>query len=777
MRRHADRHATPGSPERTPEPRVHESKTFVVDRSGDPQNLTFGNPDRHAVPRYSRFGSGNVVGILDGRKLDRYKSSEKGVVLSLRRDYLQNAQETAALWKSALQQSQELSIRPQNNGDLDIESEADFVFLTVPRPIKRRRRNDGSSVDVSSSEEDTYHYRSTEGKSKGGNGPADRDLQFSADKSSPENEDDHYHSFNDSMRQKRALLSQQVDEKREDAGAWLELIDHQDRITGFGKDSSKNGLTNAERISNADIKTSIYEKALDNVKNPQGQEALLLGLMHEASSVWDDQKLSLKWKSVLRQNPGFLRLWITFLDFRQTDFSSFKFEHVQNVYLECLGILSEARLENAYAIEENNKLYEIQIYILLRLTLLMREAGFTEHAVSVWQALLEFEYFRPTHLRLHGHNANGPSQRDVVSAFEDFWDSEVPRIGEDGADGWASFCQKRGDPPEPKTDATDEVVDVSDLFATWEVSERSRTMLSRQPARAIDEVEEDDPYRVILFSDIQPYLLEAPTSTSAEILVQGFLAFCHLPPFRSDIASSTRDWFRDEFLRNEMMRSSATAPKPHAASDTDGIQQEHRQRDSPFGFHSPDYQVASDTMFAAAGSWFSIFDAWKNECDEDRGPVKLAWVLHALKSLVDASVGSDDLSQYFLALELGVSPSTVKKTVKNLLKSRPSSLLLYNAYALTEYRQGRSSKGENVIITAINMSKQLDEVAKRDSILLWRTWLWELLSTDKTQEAFRRLLGFTDESIPAEIDMTVGHETNLALVLRTERVRSIHIRI
>ena len=152
----------------------------------------------------------------------------------------------------------------------------------------------------------------------------------------------------------------------------------------------------------------------------------------------------------------------------------------------------------------------------------------------------------------------------------------------------------------------------------------------------------------------------------------------------------------------------------------------------------------------------------------------MAFALRSLKSLISPDAGGEAVALYVLALELRTSPGTVRKTAKNILRKRPFSIRLYDAYALIEYRLAGTKKGEGIITTSINMSKRLDEVSQRGSILLWRTWIWETLSANSVQEALVRLSAIGDEEIQVPFpEIHLQHDLGLAepaLLLRTEKV-------
>lgn len=758
--------------------RLQNPELFVVDKIGDPKNLIFGALDRYATPQYFRFGVGSVIGSPSDQKIDRTSSSETVLVLSDGRHGLSKKDRYLSS-KLDLRGARTERVKPATDENLEIYNQTDFIFLAAPTSLKKRRLNVASGED-STSESESTHYRSIAGKAKSRNESADQDYvcdnytSHTSGNESPESQ-----QLKDNVQKKKVQLSRQVDIDPANCDAWLELISYQDRLMGLGQGLLKISFTDAERKSNADVKISMYEKALAQVKDPRARETLLLGMMNEASKVWKGQKLSIQWKSIVQENPGYLRLWTRYLDFKQTSFSEFRYEEAQRIYLDCLETLQQARTKNVSSMAEQQTLYEIQIYIVMRMTLFIRESGFSEHAVAAWQALLEYQFFRPIHFESDEHRAGSSSHQETLSSFEEFWDSEVPRIGEDGAAGWANICAKQGEALGPRADAVDQLGQIENSLASWITAERTHGISSRQPARTIDDFEENDPYRVILFSDIQPFLVDSPSAADRQRLLEAFLAFSNLPPYQRQYSNCcAENWWRDGFIRNEMLYSDPRALFPLRAVDSAQV---HRDKkissqqslpgDSPFGSPMPYYKVGSENLFASPGSWFSAFNTWQNEYAEDHGPVETIWVLRVLKTLTTIGIGGDELAEYYLALELHRSPGTVKKTARGMLKRRPASLFLYNAYALIEYRTGNSNQGEKVLITSINMSRDLDPVAQRESILLWRTLLWELLCVGKSEEAFNRLLAFGERSIQlSSSDELQKQPANPSSVLRTESV-------
>ena len=771
---------------------------LLVDKVGDPKNLIYGALDRHAIPNYFRSGAGSVVGSTPGNKIDRYASSEKAVVLSANRHGLPSKREKNSFSQLTKTGTRKLRIRSDKDHyhEIDVDVAADFVPLRPACDKKSMRRGDGSTSDSSESSNGTVgHYRSIDGKAKAINGPDDKDLLYGSDTSISDYKGARRDYVDEPKKRKRIELVRKTEADPTNGGAWLDLIKHQDVMLGIGPDHLESKLTNAEIQSNADVKISIYEKAIERVLDPNVREKLLMDLIDEGSKVWETSKLSSKWRLWLRTYPEYLGLWIKYLDYTQTTFSSFNYEEVRTVYDECLQVLQRARTREPAAIAENDTLYENQVYVLVRMMVFMREAGFTENAIAAWQAILEWQMFKPSRFQSRECAMGGSKVPEALSAFEYFWESEVPRIGETGAEGWASFMANNGNPPQPCKDYEHLPEGGTQVFDQWAKWERYKSWKSRVVARTIDEVEESDPYRVILFSDVRGFLIDPPESSSGlALLFQALLIFCHLTPFSTEHANDcTRLWWRDPFLRNDVLHqlhNTFSVWRVQNAGDAedglgpDGVAKDlplnMSHQNDPFSFPMPDCRSSLESLFAAPGTWFSAFSAWHHQYVEDHGPIKIAWIRRILEAIVLYTPNEEYLVEYYLAFELNVSPETVKRTAKGLIKRRPDSLRLYNAYALIEYRLGNASGAENVMSTAINMGRGLLEAERRNAVLLWHTWVWELLSSGQTSQALRRLMSYSEEIVNVNLPEPredAAHESSMtspSLLLRTQSVRLSH---
>ena len=762
---------------------ANTSHLFAVDRKGDAQIPIFGTLHKYAIPPYYRFGHRRVVGLSNHHAIGGAISDQRTLVLTHTRQQVPSRVNRQAIWKHSQSNAPVVTIRPQRSiTPTSHDIIPDYIPLDSIEPI--RADHESSLRSPESSDEDGNHYevKGTTTTRK----DLDRRDRNNIDVAIPEHEDVEFAVAHVEAQQRRSELSRKVDKDPANAMAWLDLIAYQGSSSHNDSSSGRNNLTEAQSRSNAEVKLSIYQKALKSVVDPQGREALLLGEMEEGSQVWSLGISSSRWQGTIHSSPRSGRLWSRYLGFKQTSFASFRSEDVRSVYYECFNHLRYGDETMKCTFKKSEEPCAYQIYIFLRATLFLRDSGFVESAIAAWQAFLEHTFFNPGFLRDVERRDSDLHTHKVPSNFEDFWDSEVPRIGEEGWVSWASYSQGQSNVPTHKSANMEGLDQTQELWPSWVQSENKQNLVAREPARTIDDAVEDDPYRVILYSDIQPFLLETAPDMNISIILDAILAFCHLPPLSVDVASgSTKFWWRDGYVQHPVpfttsktKRSyrhhpdSSDPPLHKSGPAVDKYYDDTTSRSNPFDLPILDYQLSSDTLMSASGAWFSAFDVWLLQYKDDKGPVKKAWVLQLLKSLVFAGIGGPQFAEYVLALELQVHPGGAKATAKSLLRKQSSNLLLYNAYALIECRLGNFEKGEGAMVAAINLSRKLDATMSSTSILLWRNWAWELLWRGKNTEALVRLCqygGEDDLSTVQSRGAAEGQEIRPALVLRATR--------
>lgn len=700
-----------------PEESSPDTNLFVIDKIGDLKNLQFGSLDRYSLPPYSRRGAGEVIGSAKGQRIDHHASSEKGLVLSSK-DSLRSTRYT--LRSRNVQWPHKHRLIKKDDGGKIGHSTQDYIALKAAKSESYgTNANDDPALACGGlmAHTNTFGPNTVWEKYESGG---------SQDELSSEDDDNSKESGNaTSLLRKSRELNKSVESDPKNGNLWLELVRHQDVSL-----SSK--PTAAERESIADIKISLIEKALGKVEDPHLRQKLLLQKMQEARKIWSSRSLMSEWKALLKDNPQSPLLWSAYLDFRLSDFPSFKCEEFQSVCRDCLATLHAASLK-APNISEKARIYDIQLFVLLRTTTCMRESGFREHAIAIWQANLEYAYFDPSRFKHLELTANASLDQEKISAFEGFWESEVPRFGEEGAEGWYSYLLQEKGPPEAKKESLDQQAADGDAFSAWISLEVASSRSYHLPARTLDETPENDPFRVILFSDIKPYLIQASYPNSHTSLLNAFLIFCGLPKRVGEIVPEL-----------ELAQSLAFQ---HLASVEDGQQDTSPKKleGHSDNFPSPNqFQVDTANFFGLSGSWFAAFDMSLVLESQD-------WILRALNSIAQLSDQGDDIVEYVVAFQASQSLELAKKTVRRFLKTQSSSMRLYNAYALIEFKLGNGNKGEHAIISALDMCRNLPANVRNDRILLWHTWIWDLVPRGETAKAASRISRFGNTVQPLDI--------------------------
>jgi hypothetical protein len=591
-----------------PAPKPDEpAEVFIEDWRGDAQNLIYGSIHRYSVPPFHRIGAGSVLGALKNTRIDRTFADDKAIVLSDRRDEAKAQREKYVFARNEKKAERLLRIRPDEN--TSAVDNLDFIALQISKPRKRARLSSHSSH---SSQEDEHHYRSIEGKAKTSKEILDNDLEWATESDSSDPQSGRTIKFDEALRKRNIELSRRVDEHPREVDAWVALIEHQDNLLGWA-DGGHRKVTAAEKRSTADIKIHLYEKALAKA-NPslQDRERLLVGMMTDGAKVWDFKTQSERWEQISQDNLDSVLLWKQYLDFRQSSFVTFRYEEVKDIYIKRIKLLKDTIKGAKTSDTENLMLYEHLIYTVLRATLFIREAGYSELALAIWQALFELNLFNPPEPTSHNTR---------LLQFQEFWDSEVLRIGEEGALGWRNF-NIDVEAPEGKTDE-----DISSghlnrdgIFDGWAYSEQAKATASREPARTMDDTTENDPYRLIMWLDIESFIFDlcscsAPRRMS-QLLLDGFLVFCRLPPMPTSDHLPSREWWTDSFARGELLDCTKSWIRDHFARKAASDRQIHEDSDiaedtNPLDWPLPYFAGSADTLFPS-NYLAKYFVPWRN---------------------------------------------------------------------------------------------------------------------------------------------------------------------
>ncbi|KAJ6114357.1 hypothetical protein N7486_000135 [Penicillium sp. IBT 16267x] len=695
------------------DPYNDSSPEFFLDSKGDRDILAYGTENRWSVSRYRRFGGGFVLGLDRTHRIDRDQSH--GDQIALRpcafADSSARGGEDHLSSKPHRLPLPEYHIRGSAASALEIDDDfvlidgedrgkphpcpVDNIDLRKQVPMSRRMLIAGSLPDPS-------------------------EIAQTIEQIDLETE----------RKTRNAILWKTVEDNPQDVGAWLKFIDHQDVLI-LGSRDDHHCLTHDERTSLADLKLSLHEKALKKATESPHRDRLLLGRLQAGAQLWDSERLLAQWKKTLLEHPEFISLWVKFLDYCQTDSPDFTFGKCVATYEEYLRHVSSL-------IPLRPNMVQVLVYIFLRLTLLFREAGYSEIAVGLWQAILEFCCFKPEFL---------DDTDESVSLFREFWDSEVPRIGEDGAKGWSNNTSSD---PDPTTTQYSSNFSLASNVASWVEAERERIMESQLPWRSLDGSipNVDDPYKVTLFCDVDQIIRLFRNLAQSDELIDAFLYFSQLPhlTFPSNI-QTTRVWGWDNLLRNEFV-----ADHRLGLSSWIPLRDEESEKPAkPFMYPLQNFLQTTATLFASPDRWFHAFQWWVKSCSF-KPPLKTRdWTLRVLRVLVDRYPDDEELAEYSLALEFASDPVIGKKIAKKTVKKRPSSLRLWNAFALMESRseddEGRN-KANGVWATALSLSVAFTHTEQKiDRAILWQSWIWQFVERGEKGPALYILHNIAEEKI------------------------------
>lgn len=637
---------------------------FVIDTKGDPLVRKYGI-DRSKIPAYYRYGGGRVLGT-DGRLVIHHDGPRDTFSLRFPGDGSSGSRAKDGLRSRGWQRGEPARLRAGKDHP-EGEDPGDYLSLENPRKRKRGQRNSDSSED-----DEPPSWRSIEGKAK----PAkyvdsdteDGDDQLEelvkADRDNP-------------LRWKSIQLNRQVKDHPDDIDAWLELADHQDALLRAGETIDQRTTENAAH-SFAEIKVHLLESALPHATRPDDRRRVLVSLMREGVKVWSSKTAGKKWLQVLGDEWHDFSLWKTHLDFSMSNIATVQYQEVKKMLLDRLQqAVSRSSLQSGDGLAE-------AIYVFLRATRFVHNAGYKELAVAAWQGLLELTFFRPRREQ---------SQKEALVAFRDFWESEVPRMGDADAQGWRRYVEGGGfgDAPEPLASIKIEDTSSRDAFKAWRDAEVFQGRRANVPARTLDDGTDDDPFKVVMYSDIEPFLFFIPEHALPGItqqLIDAFLIFCEFPP-----AFGSGDW-TEAACHDQFLTGNTSGIQLQPAWEGNKGASEEVQRKPPSFTSGKLYARISPSLLFSGSGWFKYLDV-----SRQGHAIDVPWMETTLKQLVH-SADILGLAMYYLAVCFAREPATIRKPAKAVLKKYPTNTQLYNAYALAEFTNGNLEVADKVLAAA-----------------------------------------------------------------------------
>ena len=668
-------------------------------------------------------------------RIDRDASTEKQIALHLPGSEHVKRSTRPFASKARLADPQGVRLILPTSAADEVDIEDDYIEL---RPSRKRKRGSRSPELAS----ENLDYRSIEGKAKANPEPDDEDMEYTTESDDGEVED----TANRVVREQNTFLNRKVKDSPQNVDAWLALIEHQAIVVLPGQDPST--YTSSRRSTLADIRLAIYDRALKSVRrDAPGCEKLVLGRLKEGSAIWENSKIAVKWTEALKDNPSSIPLWTKYLDFVQTDHKNFRYEKCKETYLECFRMLDKAH-EHADP-EHHVKICSAQVYVLVRFTSFVRDAGYDELAHAIWQIVLENQFSEPPL----------SSNEEVLESLESFWESDVPRIGEEGARGWSAFHSGAVHGTRMSNFIPNGSKDTDVSHGSFAERESKAMYLLHLPAAADDEDDSEDPFRFVMFADLRDIVETLLNDLPKLELVDAFLCFMHLPPLRSPKASIQESPCIDPLLYQAAYNSPLL--RPTSFSDLSHRARMKHQKDTSFSLFRSAFDVVRQHLAPNLA----------------KHSAAMAFVNHALQRLVTVLDQNDDVAEYLLAFAHNLLPENMSKSAKRMLKLHPSSLRLYNAYALIEAETGNLDFAENVWAKALKMSSTWAEEKRSDTILLIHTRTMALMRYDQDTKALKYLidpLKTLDEEYPSERRAISAAERLKATQMLREGFESMH---
>ncbi|CAO3586073.1 unnamed protein product [Absidia cylindrospora] len=691
------RHSKEKRSRRSPSPvqsggKLETGLSFTIDKKGDSTNLKYG-PDNYAVPSYRRVGYGRVLGLLDTKKIDPSINRNGNYLEIIGRKKPSNSHDRG-FNISNLPMKDRILIRPGKDDGQAFSDPTGFIDIPSMVGLDSIAPTDSEASLISSG----VDYRSIAGSSSDKKDGSDQDIP------------QHGENTEDFIRQRTIQYNKELSEDPSNVENWLAFINFQDEISkGLDTDAKRKSKTAKNTLN--DVKISIFNKALEN--NPTSVE-LWLAYLRCGAEIWDTLTLLKNWDKALEKVPDSIQLWSDYINMRQTNFSSFSFDDCVRVFEDCLHTLHQKtkRLQaldqhDAQSMEELEIVESLMVYVVLRLCLFMKQAGYQERAFASIQALVEFCLFPPLIYEM----SPSITLSRMISDFSKFWDSEVPRFGEPDAKGWRSYYAKTQNEEEiekmaPKHFEKDDELYEVDTILDWLQHEQAQQRNHVLPRRMNDKERisiDDDPFRVVLAEDIVNILFKVTTASARTSLNYSIFVFLGLPYTPPGVGTNTH-FSTDTFTHNDLHLNGfwpSTAEQYHRISYVENVPMEAAQQNTQNPFDLPlSYPVNVEELFARRDYWFSCFG--KRYLTEEE---EIMFARNAFDQLLAIEKNDSHLAVCYLSFESSYGYKRGRKLAKKLLKDQRTNIKLWNAYAQMQKAHDKPEEARKVYQLALTAAK------------------------------------------------------------------------
>ncbi|KAG4306423.1 hypothetical protein PORY_000411 [Pneumocystis oryctolagi] len=693
---------------------IEKNKPFIIDLTGDVNNVIYGKNDRYSIPHYRRFGNGCVIGCEEHIKLWAYPENPNEVVLSSFLNYNK--------YQKYVNLEVDMGTRPIEDDEFSFNKKDDYIPLEIETSdttsVTENLKTDSSVLNPEYSEAENGARNALNIWKKG-------DVQLEIKE-----------------------LSKKIETSASDYKLWLELVDKQDKI--LWKNQRKN--SKEEQISIGNVKLKILEDALSHCPD---NEDLLLKYVSIITLIWEPKKVDSKWDEILKKTSS-LSIWKKYLDSFQTNSISFTHSQCLEKFQNSFQTLKEAS-KNEKCSQKKENIEEIMLYILVRIWFYMKEAGYIENSIASIQALIEFNFFRPDAFSCNTNN-------DYLDEFEQFWESEAPRFGEDGSKGWKNYYNVSNNIISFKNDSNDVVSNTQnmyenneDKYVVWCKQELAGS-LSVNPKRSTDTNNENDPYSVVLFSDIKQLLYFFTSNKIRLNIVYLSLHFLGFSLYRMN-KTSNDPLFLDSFIQNFSsinlfdwfyMDSYICSKSSELSNEnTTNFGNTLKRSKNPLQFGLKNWPITIDTLFSIDKIWYQNLDFDTFHKD---------FIKRYFEQLENV-INDDMFSMLHLLFQNYYSSSDVRKLAKSILKKKPSNIKLWCAYAQLEYLNGNLLETRKIFLNILENIK-LDHTEKSyDCIVAYKLWAEIEMKSNEIGNSIKILVSMVENELDIKNTLSNNEKT------------------
>ncbi|KAK7059081.1 hypothetical protein VNI00_001705 [Paramarasmius palmivorus] len=641
------------------------SRLFYSDWKGDPLNIQYGGIHKGDIPRYNTVNRGRKILGLSS-EWTAFARNDQGIIVGKDRHQIPTLTDPKTRHLLAATPTP-----VQRSGGGDKYEEIDG-FLPLP--------SNNKAVD----------YRSiTKGER---DSDSDSEADSNSDLSGPGSADDETQRITLSSHQETLrALEQDLLNDPASVSSWLKLVT---RTLSTIDLASRNS-----RKARAEVAISILDRALSAHSRNKFSKRLRLMYMTFGSEIWSEPRINEEWEKALKL--GDVDVWIEWLEWKIGRAS----DGVSGIFDAAARVL--AALDSSLDHELG------KIRVLWRVAVACQQAGFPERATALFQAQAELLFGIPQAL-------HGLPFVTILDALEEFWESEVPRIGEVGSKGWSIWHSQRSEThvanPVPSG-----VVDQADLdpYRQWGISESLTDRVRRWSLRSTDD--SDDPYATILFSDIRPVLVSLENQRAKDAFRMVWLSVLGLHvPGLSEFMAIGEDCWDDRWCLNGLTSpgylNTIFPSDQHKRLSTEshsgvlvGRQKEYANSFGPVKHWTLGSVGALASIFGQRGMWDQA----------DLAGLDVDYIRRIFSQL-RLGAGDVEWDTLALAFEAAINVKSALKLSKTFLEAARDSLAHWAAHAQLERMRGRLNEARKVYQTVLIASSS--PARRSGESQLWWDW-------------------------------------------------------